>query len=165
MKKLFLILFLSGLGISLSNAHNFKFKSSKYINGKRITIKEKVQRRRITNLEHTLINSKGATKTRVSGRTVVKRNIFQCNKNNISLMLKGKAPIGYDNKKAELHHLKQQKDGNLIELTQTEHNKHSKILHRYVKKSSEITDRKNGFSSFRQKYWKSRATDCIAKSR
>jgi len=119
--------------------------------------------RRITRLEKNLISSGHATKQKIFGRTVVKRKIFQCNQKNISLMLKGNSPFGFDNKRVELHHLKQQKNGSLIELTQTEHNQHSKVLHRYVKNGSEITDRKSGFSSFRNKYWKSRALDCIAR--
>ena len=78
-------------------------------------------------------------------------------------MLNGNAPFGFDAKRIELHHLKQQKDENLIELTQTEHNKYSKVLHRYVKKGSNITDRNSEFASFRKKYWKSRAGDCISR--
>jgi hypothetical protein len=118
--------------------------------------------RRITKLEKYLITSKNAIKSKIFGRTIVKRKVFQCNQQNIKLMLKGNAPFGFDNRRIELHHLKQQKDGNLIELTQTEHNEHSKILHRYVK-NSEITDRNSNFANFRKKYWKSRASDCIAR--
>ena len=118
--------------------------------------------RRITNIEKFLMTSNKAIKTKIFGRTVVKRKIFQCNQENISLMIKGNSPFGFDGKRVELHHLKQQKDGNLIELTQTEHNQHSKVLHRYVT-SSEIIDRNSGFANFRKKYWKNRAVDCIAR--
>lgn len=118
--------------------------------------------RRITKLEKSLISSNHAIKQKVFGRTIVKRNIFKCTKQNIALMLVGNVPFGNDGKRVELHHLKQQKNGNLIELTQTEHNQHSKVLHRYVT-SSEIIDRNSGFANFRKKYWKNRAVDCIAR--
>ena len=123
----------------------------------------KVTTRRITNLEKFLITSKNARKIRFNGRTVVQRDIFSCNQNNISLMLRGNAPFGFDNQRVNLHHLKQQKEGSLVELTSTEHNEHSKVLHRYVRKGSDITDRNNGFANFRKSYWKSRAAGCISK--
>ena len=122
-------------------------------------------RRRITNLEKELLSSNNARKDYLFGRSVVKRNIFQCSKNNISLMKKGLAPLGNDGKKVNLHHLKQQKNGALVELTQTEHNRHSAVLHRYVKTGSEITDRNRNFQIFKKQYWKSRAVDCMARRR
>lgn len=124
-----------------------------------------LQRRRITNIEKELINSQGAQKEYIFGRTVVKRNVFDCSRDNISLMLRGRAPFGADGKRINLHHLKQQKSGSLVELTETEHNTYSNILHRYVKKGSEITDRNGGFMNFRQKYWKSRVAGCIARGK
>ena len=125
----------------------------------------KIQRRRITNIEKMLINSQGASKEFIHGRTVVSRNIFKCSRDNISLMLRGRAPFGSDGKRINLHHLKQQKNGSLVELTETEHNTYSNVLHRYVKSASEITDRNGGFMSFRQKYWKSRAIGCRARGK
>ncbi len=71
-------------------------------------------------------------------------------------MLQGKAPIGDDGKTINLHHLKQQKNGIIVEMTQTEHRKSSKILHRYSKKSE--IDRKE-FDKFRKEYWKKRVID------
>ena len=44
-----------------------------------------------------------------------------------------------------------------------EHNKHSKILHRYTK-TTEISDRNNGFAKFRSDWWKNRVGDCKRKS-
>jgi hypothetical protein len=117
-------------------------------------------KRRITNLEKNLLTSKYAKKTRFNGRTVVKRNIFECSQMNISRMLKGNAPLDrYNHKPVNLHHLKQQQMGSLVELTQYEHNTHSKVLHRYVT-TSEITDRNNGFQKFRTQWWKKRALEC-----
>ncbi len=124
-----------------------------------------IQRRRITNIEKELITSQGAQKEYIFGRTVVKRNIFNCSRDNVSLMLRGRAPFGADGKRINLHHLKQQKNGSLVELTETEHNTYSNTLHRYVKKGSEVTDRNGGFMNFRQKYWKSRAAGCISRGK
>jgi len=120
------------------------------------------KKRRITKLEKKLISSKRAKKIKFEGRTVVKRRVYNCNKENISLMLQGKAPIGFDNKRVNLHHLKQQQMGNLVELSQTEHTMHSKVLHRYTK-TSDIVDRNSGYMKFRQKWWKSRASSCISR--
>jgi len=121
--------------------------------------------RRITNIEKEFLTSRNATKQTIFGRTVVQRNVFECSRTNIALMLKGRSPFGIDGKRVNLHHLKQQKDGLLIEMTQTEHNSHSATLHRYVKAGSEISDRNSDFMNFRQKYWKYRAAGCIARGK
>ena len=118
-------------------------------------------RRRITNLEKELMHSHNAQRVFIDGRRVIKRDIFTCTPKNIALMKEGKAPIGIDGKKVHLHHLKQQKDGELIELTATEHTKHSNVLHRYVRKGSEISDRNGEFMRFRKKYWQKRSLDCL----
>ncbi len=128
-------------------------------------LKTTSKRRRITNLEKKLMTSNNARKNFIFGRSVIKRDIFQCSRSNIALMKKGLAPIGKDGYKVNLHHLKQQKNGDLVELTQTEHYQHSVVLHRYVKKGSEITDRGSDFLIFKKQYWKSRAVECMARSR
>lgn len=123
------------------------------------------RRRRITNLEKNLMTSNNARKDFIFGRSVIKRDIFGCSKSNIALMKKGLAPIGKDGYRVNLHHLKQQKKGNLVELTQTEHNQHSAILHRYIREGSEITDRGSDFQIFRKQYWRYRAAGCISRGR
>ncbi len=120
----------------------------------------KIKKRRITKLEKKLLTTKIPRKTRFEGRTVVKRRVYNCSKSNIALMLQGKAPFGFDGKRVNLHHLKQQQYGALVELSETEHNQHSKVLHRYTK-TSEILDRNSGYNKFRQKWWKKRASACI----
>ena len=86
---------------------------------------------------------------------VVQRNIFPHNKQNKRLMQNGHAPIGYDGKSVELHHLKQDNKGTLIEiLSKDEHQKHTKILHTSGKPS---TIKRSKFDTFRVKYWKERA--------
>lgn len=128
-------------------------------------IKSTSKRRRITKIEKSLMNSNNPRKDFIFGRSVTKRDIFQCSKSNIALMKKGLAPIGKDGYKVNLHHLKQQKSGDLVELTQTEHNQHSSVLHRYVRNGSEITDRGSDFQIFKKQYWKSRAVECMARGR
>ena len=118
-------------------------------------------RRRITNLEKELMHSHNAQRIFIDGRRVIQRDVFACTSKNIALMKEGKAPIGIDGKKVHLHHLKQQKEGELIELTATEHTVHSSVLHRYVRKGSEISDRNGEFMRFRKKYWQKRSLDCL----
>jgi len=122
----------------------------------------KAKNRRITNLEKQLLTSKRAKKIKFEGRTVITRRVYNCSQSNIALMLKGQAPFGFDGKKVNLHHLKQQQFGALVVLSATEHNTHSKVLHRYTK-TSEILDRNSEYSKFRQKWWKSRATNCMSR--
>lgn len=115
--------------------------------------------RRITNIEKNLTTSQNAKKVVFDGRIVIKRNVFTCSKQNIMRMLKGNAPYGIDGNIVNLHHLKQQKMGSLVELTSSEHNRYSKTLHRYTN-ISEITDRNSGFQKFRTQWWKKRALEC-----
>ena len=117
--------------------------------------------RRITNLEKLLM--KNAKQSRVLGKTVLKRNhTFHpktkdaLGRTNIDRMKQGLAPIGKDGKPIELHHLKQQNNGKIIELTNKEHNIHSKTLHRYTNKSE--IDRYE-FNKWKRQYWKERAKD------
>jgi len=100
---------------------------------------------------------------RVEGKIVAKRDITfkPCQKDasgrtNIERMQEGLAPIGTDGKSIELHHLKQKDKGIIIEVTNDEHNKYSKTLHRY-KDESEIDRRE--FERWKRKYWKQRAKD------
>ncbi len=95
--------------------------------------------RRITNVEKNLI--KDAKYTNVFGKSVAKRNSTfnpkakdALGRTNIDRMKQGLAPIGKDGKSIELHHLKQQNHGTIVELTSTEHKVNSKVLHRYTKK-------------------------------
>jgi len=100
---------------------------------------------------------------RVEGKIVAKRDITfkpcqkdSLGKTNLERMQKGLAPIGTDGKSIELHHLKQKNNGIIIEVTNDEHNKYSKTLHRY-KDESEIDRRE--FEKWKRKYWRQRAKD------
>ena len=86
---------------------------------------------------------------------VVQRDVFASNNKNIKLMKNGKAPIEYDGRSVELHHLKQNNKGTLVEvLSKDEHKKHTKILHTSNKSS---TINRSKFDTFRTQYWKERA--------
>lgn len=75
---------------------------------------------------------------------------------NVERMREGLAPIGKDGLPVQLHHLKQQDNGVIVELTATEHRSDYKILHRYEDISQ--IDR-SSFDKWRKKYWKDRAKD------
>jgi hypothetical protein len=115
-------------------------------------------RRRITKYEKNLINS-GKTK-KVNGKNVSQRDqTFDKNakdakgRTNCQRMNKGFAPIGHNNTPVELHHLKQQNNGIIIEMASSEHNEASKILHRYTNKSEIERD---SFNDWRKNYWQER---------
>ncbi|PZV18268.1 MAG: hypothetical protein DCF20_04235 [Pseudanabaena sp.] len=117
-------------------------------------------RRRITKLEKGIIDS-GKT-VKYKGQKFVKRDVFDIKyidadrQSNLDRMTQGLAPIGRDEKPIHLHHMKQQNNGTIAELTSTEHNEHSKTLHRYAEKSQ--IDR-NEFAKLRAAYWKERTKD------
>jgi len=114
----------------------------------------------ISSFEKSLL--KGAKFISVKGKLVAKRNqTFNPYEKingmtNIERMRLGLAPIGKDGKPVELHHLKQKDDGIIIELTEQEHNEHSKDLHQYRDKTEIDRDE---FNKWREKYWKERAKD------
>ncbi len=99
----------------------------------------------------------------IGGKIVAKRNkIFDRNekdgnnKSNLERMQEGNAPLCEDGMSMELHHLKQENDGIIIELTSTEHKKYYKDLH-LNNKESEIN--RNAFNTFRRNYYKKRAKE------
>ena len=126
--------------------------------GEEKVIKE--ARRRMTKLEKSFINS--GKKVKYKGQEFVKRDVFDkeyvdaAGQSNRDRMTQGLAPIGRDEKPVNLHHMKQQKDRTIVELLDTEHKEHSKILHRYIKESEIDRDE---FAKLRAAYWKERAKD------
>jgi hypothetical protein len=118
-------------------------------------------RRRMTNFEMTLIASgKRAT---VMGHEFVKKDalidsklIDGVGRSNLERMKMGLAPIGKDNIEINLHHMKQQKDGVIIEMAAMDHRTYSDLLHRYSR-VSEID--RDAFAVLRREYWKLRAKD------
>jgi len=117
--------------------------------------------RRITKFEKMLVES-GHMKN-VKGKRVAQRNqTFNKNsrdakgRSNCERIIKGNAPIGHDGMPIQLHHMKQQNDGVIVELMATEHRQDFAVLHRYIN-TSEI-DRK-AWNTWRSSYWQERAKD------
>lgn len=114
--------------------------------------------RNISNYEKLIIKSSQLKK--VYGKRVGKRdNIIDKNKqcNNITScesMRLGNAP--FDNKcnPIQLHHVAQEEDGIILELTSDEHSKNYSILHNHSK-VSEIN--RYNFDRWKKDYWKLRA--------
>ena len=109
----------------------------------------------ITSEAYELYLLKSGRQVTFNNTRVVQRNIFPYNYKNRALMKNGNAPIGYDGRPVELHHLKQNNKGTLIEmLSKNEHQKHTKILHTSGQAS---TIERSKFNTFRAQYWKERA--------
>lgn len=122
---------------------------------------ENTARRRMTNFEMNLASS--GTKAIVLGNDFVKRDylfnpkfIDGTGRSNIERMKFGMAPIGKDGNPINLHHMKQQMNGLLVEMSATEHREYSELLHRYSR-VSEI--KRDDFDLLRSAYWKMRAKD------
>lgn len=121
---------------------------------------EKTARRRMTNFELEMLKSGKKT---TFDKQVVYQKDFQFNpchklstgEINFQRMQQGLAPIGNDGNPINLHHMKQQKDGLLVETTLSDHKKYNEILHRYSR-NSEID--RDAFSDYRKLYWKQRST-------
>ncbi|WP_345097250.1 HNH/ENDO VII family nuclease, partial [Bartonella acomydis] len=75
---------------------------------------------------------------------------------NIERMKTGRAPIGFDNKPVELHHMLQTHDGPIAEVTNAFHNKHHSAIRINSNTMGSAIDR-DAFALWRQKYWKERA--------
>ncbi|EJF95291.1 hypothetical protein ME9_00786, partial [Bartonella taylorii 8TBB] len=75
---------------------------------------------------------------------------------NIERMKKGKAPLGFDNKPVELHHMLQTHDGPIAEVTNKFHNEHHSVIHINPNTMGSGIDR-DIFDRWRPKYWKERA--------
>ncbi len=129
-------------------------------------IKEKATstaRRRMTTLEKEIVES--GRKTRFSGQDFIKRNdlfdskyVDATGKSNLDRMRQGLAPIGKDGNSINLHHMKQQNNGVISEVSKAEHIEYSDIFHRYASKNESEIDRA-AFDKLRSAYWQERAKD------
>lgn len=120
---------------------------------------EKIARRRMTNHELDMLSS--GKKTTFNDKVVYQKDFqfIPCYKLpsgevNFQRMQQGLAPIGNDGFPINLHHMKQQKDGLLVETTALDHKQHNDLLHRYSRKSEIDRDE---FNEFRKNYWKHRS--------
>ncbi|MEY3105965.1 MAG: hypothetical protein RIT35_125, partial [Pseudomonadota bacterium] len=79
-------------------------------------------------------------------------------KTSLELMKSGKAPIGPDGKRINIHHLIQTNEGGLAEITAAMHQKYYSTLHIDSNKVPSKIDRA-AHDKWRGEYWKSRAKD------
>ena len=77
---------------------------------------------------------------------------------NIERMAAGNAPIGYDGKAINLHHLLQTPNGPIVEVTNSFHKKYYSIIHMNTGKSPSLINRST-FGNWASNYWKNRALD------
>lgn len=122
---------------------------------------ENTARRRMTNFELQLISS--GKKVSVNGKVVVKKDrLFDPEYldgrgvSNIERMKRGDAPIARDGNPINLHHMKQQNNGMLVEMSSILHREHTALFHRYTKVSEIDRDE---FRDWKKDYWKIRAKD------
>uniref|UniRef100_UPI0035D12DFF HNH/ENDO VII family nuclease n=1 Tax=Bartonella sp. TT110JLCBS TaxID=3243578 RepID=UPI0035D12DFF len=72
---------------------------------------------------------------------------------NVERTKTGRAPMGFDGKPVELHHLKQTPDGPLAEISHEFHKKYTSVIHANPKTHQSLIERKK-FEKQREEYWK-----------
>ncbi|MDN8599681.1 RHS repeat-associated core domain-containing protein, partial [Citrobacter sp. S2-9] len=77
---------------------------------------------------------------------------------NIERMATGRAPIGFDDNPVNLHHMLQNPDGPIAEMSQTFHKSNSGIIHINPNTIPSGIDRAT-FDSWRKEYWTMRSRD------
>ncbi len=108
----------------------------------------------------------GSVRTNVNGKTVYKNDsLFDPNfvdpktgKTNLQLMEGGYAPIGYDGKRINVHHIDQTDTGAVMEITTSSHQSNYSDIH--VNTGQDVSDiNRNSFNTWRKNYWIDRAND------
>ncbi|HYI35198.1 MAG TPA: HNH/ENDO VII family nuclease [Thermoleophilaceae bacterium] len=79
---------------------------------------------------------------------------------NVKRMQKGLAPLGPDGKAVNLHHTTQSNDGALAEVSQSMHQKSTKVIHINPSSIPSGIDRK-AFNRYRRRYWQQRSNDFV----
>lgn len=93
--------------------------------------------------------------------TIVRR--IEGGATNLDLMKSGNAPIGPDGKHYNLHHLFGEEPGPIAEITTTDHQRHSKVLHQMIENSfRDVPAKKSSYKTFKRNYWKARAAELEA---
>ena len=107
--------------------------------------------------------SSGIKTVEFNGKTVtVNSNLFDLNRiddkgrTNLQRMQKGRAPIGYDGKPVNIHHIDQTDDGPVMEILATIHQQNYSALHQNRGQSPSLINRAK-FNSWKRNYWKFRA--------
>lgn len=89
---------------------------------------------------------------KVKGKTVTGTNVER--------MASGRAPIGYDGKTINLHHLTQTQSEAIAEVTQSFHQKNYSTIHINTGELPSGINR-GAFDTWRENYWINRANDFI----
>lgn len=111
--------------------------------------------------EKQLYDSIGLEMNQVNGKDILVRNDIDPNivdargRTNMERMESGRSPLDGTGKEIELHHVRQNPDGCLAELTNAEHSGNYKMLHPDLDSPSAI-DRAE-FAKVRAEHWKERA--------
>ena len=79
---------------------------------------------------------------------------------NIQRMASGRAPIGFDDKSVNLHHLIQTQDGAIAEISQTMHQKYYQTIHINTGSMPSGINRR-AFDVWKEDYWANRALDFL----
>lgn len=87
---------------------------------------------------------------KVKGKTVTGTNVER--------MASGRAPIGYDGKSVNLHHMTQTQSGAIAEVSQTFHQTNSSVIHINPNTIPSGIDRAE-FNAWKSDYWINRAND------
>ncbi|WP_246668565.1 HNH/ENDO VII family nuclease, partial [Bartonella refiksaydamii] len=74
---------------------------------------------------------------------------------NLERMKTGRAPIGFDGRPVELHHLKQTPEGPIAEISREFHKKYTSVIHANPKTHQSLIERKK-FDKQREEYWDKR---------
>lgn len=77
---------------------------------------------------------------------------------NIERMAAGNAPIGYDGKSINLHHLLQTPDGPIVEVLNSFHKMYYNTIHINTGQNPSLINRSQ-FGTWTSNYWKNRALD------
>ncbi|EJF74829.1 hypothetical protein MCO_01826 [Bartonella sp. DB5-6] len=85
--------------------------------------------------------------------TVNKKKVWGTN---LDRMKTGRAPMGFDGKPVELHHLKQTHEGPIAEISNEFHNKYTSVIHAPSNTHQSLIERSK-FDQWREEYWKERA--------
>ncbi|WP_208436693.1 DUF637 domain-containing protein, partial [Bartonella tribocorum] len=75
---------------------------------------------------------------------------------NVERMRARRAPIGFDGRPVELHHLSQTPEGPIAEMSYEFHKKYTSVIHNNPQKHQSLIERKK-FEKQREEYWKERA--------
>lgn len=75
-------------------------------------------------------------------------------------MKQGLAPVGYDGKSVNLHHIDQTNASDILEISATQHHADYSKLHTNTGQSASLINRSD-FSKWRSRYWQFRAEDFL----